>query len=170
MNNSSLKHLGLLSLVALGSNACMMSPYHGKVINSKTTPVVFEFYATEPGVQITVDCGQGYYDPFVAAPTLTFTSVSTPTTLNGETVYYAGGSKVLPNICWSTYTIHGYYMTRLRPKQAGNSMRVYDQDGLDCVGDHLRDGEGPVTAGNECGMKYSNSNNYVNFIHLHANP
>lgn len=148
----------------------MMSPHHGQIIASKGTSVHFEFYALDPGVTITVDCGQGYYDPFTPAPTLTFVSVATPTSLNGETVYYAGGNRTLPNFCWSPYTIHGYYMTRLRPRHDGNGMRVYNQAGLDCVGDHLRNGQGPITAGNECGMKYSSSNNYSDHIYLHANP
>ena len=149
------------------ASGCMMSPHHGKVIPARTTSTQFTLYATQAGATITIDCAEGYFGSWQTS-VINFTAGSSPFTLNGETVYSAGGSRVIPFSCWSPGTIHGRYMTRLRPKQNGSSMRVYNQDGLDCLGAALGSGDGPITAGNACGMKFSNSNNFATFIHVHA--
>lgn len=154
-----------LATLAVCSSACMTSPYHGQTISDRSDAVTFNFYATSPNATVTIDCGPGYFDPYQNS-ILTFTSVTSPTTIHGETVYYAGGSRVVPSSCWDH--IHGSYMTRLRPKQDGRSMRVYDQAGLNCIGSALRAGDGPITAGSTCALTYSNSSNYLPYVRIFA--
>lgn len=157
----------LSAIVLFGlSPACMLSPTWGDAIASTTSPVSFSFYATVANKPITVDCAPGILDPtFFHA--FTVTSGSSPWTYNGETVYPTSTSRVLPSICWGTY--HGRPTTRLRPRQDGSQMMVYDDDGIDCIGNAFGDGKGPVTAGYECGLTYSNSTTKIPYVVIHAN-
>lgn len=164
MFQSKLIQFTLLAAIGSVSSACMMSPVHGDIINDRNDQVTFTFYATSPSTEITVECAPSYFGSFIDA--FSFTSSSNAFPVNGDDVYSAGGRRVLPSGCWDY--VHGRWMTRIRPKQDGYSMRVYNEEGIDCLGTKLGEGDGALSAGNECGMKYSNSNNFSEIIYMYA--
>jgi hypothetical protein len=155
------------ALLAAATPACMLSPTWGDEISSTAAAVSFSFYATESNRAITVDCAPGLIGaPFTNA--FTIQSGTSPWTYNGETVYPTSTSRVLPSHCWGTF--HGRPTTRLRPRQDGRSMMVYDDDGIDCIGEAFANGDGPTTAGYACRLTYSNSNNALPYVVIHARP
>lgn len=144
----------------------MFSPNWGDVIPTTTSAVSFSFYGTQAGATITVDCAPGILEP-VFNNAFSVTGGSTPWTYNGETVYNTSTSRVLPSHCWGTY--HGKPTTRLRPRQNGSTMMVYDDAGLACLSTEFGNGHGPVTAGYNCGMTYSNSTQKIPYVVIQAN-
>ena len=158
-------HLALLVGLA-ATTGCMFSPVSGQILPDRTNSVGFSFYATGPSKPITVDCAPGYTNTFTHI--FSVTSGSSPWTYNGETVYAVSTSQVIPDHCW--YFVHGRWMTKIRPKQEGYSMKVYSAEGTECIGEQLNDGKGPITAGNTCALTYSNSTQHQPYILLYADP
>lgn len=160
-----MRTLKLFALTLL-TPACMLSPLWGDTIPSRNSSVSFSFYATAANTPITVDCSPEYIHP-VWTQIFTFQSGSSPWTYNGETVYASPTSRVIPGHCWKFW--HGKWRTQLRPRQNGSGMMVYDQAGVTCISDRFSEGKGPVTAGYECGLTYSNSSNKLPYVSISAN-
>ena len=153
--------------LSITAGACMLTPYHNQELPSRSSSLSFSFYPTTPDTPITLECAPGLIgDPY----TLVFTIQSSdePWDYQGDTLYPTSTSRILPDSCWRM--VHGRYATRLRPKQNGSSMMVYDQDGHNCLGQRLGEGEGPVSAGYECALTYFESSTRSEHIVVHALP
>jgi len=143
-------HLGAVVVLALaGGSGCVYGPFYDDTINSTTSSVTFNVYATKPGAVMTAECAN-HYSPFSQFGSKV--ASTTPSTLAGESIYAAPLQKVIPASCWD----HGFGkpVTWLRffQKKDGDTLavQVFNADGPSCVADHIADGEGWLTAGWAC--------------------
>lgn len=141
--------------------ACVIEPYHGKHIGTRSTPITFEIFATKANAALTVTCSHHYGNLQTID---TFVGGSSPITYAGETVYMKKRTITIPNSCWESWSGNGYtHITYIRVKQDDNFTSVFDQAGVDCVFEQIGDGVGPITAGFECQLDGKD-------ILLYANP
>lgn len=142
-----------IGLSAAMLSGCVISPNHGEHIGNTSSTIDFQIYALGPNVPVTVTCSHHYGDP---QPVATVHSSTSPITFNGQTVYAANFSQVLPSGCWdSWYSSDFNYITYLQVDVDGYSAANYTEEGIECLGDKFAEGIGPVTAGGQCRTSYN---------------
>ncbi len=143
-------HLGAMVAVVLGnSTACVYGPFYDDTIASTGSTVTFNLYATKPSALMTAECAN-HYSPFIEFGSKV--AGTSPSTLAGESIYSAQLKKVIPASCWDLGFGKPVTWVRFFQKKDGDTfaVQVFDQDGPECISDHVDDGEGWLTAGWAC--------------------
>jgi hypothetical protein len=147
--NMTRTHFGIL-IVALGNTtACVYGPFYDDTIDSTGSSVTFNLYATSPSALMTAECAN-HYSPFVEFGSKI--AATSPITLNGETIYSASLTKIIPESCWDFGFGKPVTWLRFFQKSGGNTygVQVFDHNGPACISEHVGDGEGLITAGWAC--------------------
>jgi hypothetical protein len=148
----------------LTASGCVFGPFYDDEIASTTTQVTFSLYALNPGATVTADCATHYsgFSQFGSKVAST-----TPTTINGESIYSAQLKKVIPASCWD-YGF-GKPVTYLRFREhmpsGPKKLFIFDQDGPECISNELEDGKGATTAGFNCA--YTDTDNTLRLFATH---
>lgn len=154
--------LCLVASLGVGASACVVAPTDWDRIQP-SEPIAMTGYASLAGTAVRVQAKNqrtGAWD--VVA---TYTASSTPTTINGDTLYGWSGSLTFTQVNnadpWRCYfAIPGSNPcqvplpaadAQLRVLQGdGSALTTFDEDGLDCVIDKVGQGEGWLAAGYAC--------------------
>jgi hypothetical protein len=163
-----MKGVSLVS-VCLLSAGCMVGPTWGTWVDDHTHAIDFNLYAIKPSAKMTLECSTPWwvgtsYQQFAEVTA----SATALITVGGGSIYVANVSRVVPEACWGSY--HGTeVVTDIRPKQDGWNAAVFDDAGLDCaVHEVLVEHKSPIDAGQDCRLKYQNSNTPVEFAEVYA--
>lgn len=139
----------VLALALCGTAGCVYGPFYDDTISSTTATVTFNLYATQPGALMTAECAT-HYSGFTEFGSKV--ASNTPSTLAGESIYSAQLKKVIPASCWDYGWDKPVTWLRFFQKKDGETynVQVFNSDGPACLGEHVGDGEGWLTAGWAC--------------------
>ena len=144
------KHLEtMLALALLNGTGCVYGPFYDDTIATKSTTVTFNLYATKPAALMTAECAN-HYTPFTEFGSQI--ASTTPSTVAGESIYSAQLKTVIPASCWDDGFGKPVTWLRFFQKKDGDSfaVQVFNQNGPECISEHVADGEGWLTAGWAC--------------------
>jgi hypothetical protein len=141
--------LGFLTIAATG---CAISPLDQAQLpfNQKVT---FSLYVLDNATDIKLQCTS----PLNGGGWGTFKTINpddTPFNINGTTVYLAQ-TKVNPVICWQSEGGNAF-STNMRFKQGGVYLFVFDQNGINCFNNKLKQGQSGKDATLACALKKPN--------------
>lgn len=141
--------MGLLTVAATG---CAISPLDQAQLpfNQKVT---FTLYVLDNATDIKLQCTS----PLSGGGWSTFKTINpdnTPFNINGTTVYLAQTS-VNPVICWQSEG-GNTFSTNLRFKQGSVYLFVFDNNGIQCLNNKLKQGQSGKDATLACALKKPN--------------
>jgi len=159
-----------LALVFTLSGCLLISPYHGKVLTSRTASIPFQSWTTNKSTPLRVECMRTNrfgpdttsYGPWHEISTIPV-SISASRDLKGGIMYSASKEITLPDSCWYRNGSNGWYYTSLRILQengnSGNDAQFHtvDRDGIRCVAESVADkGSWIAWVSDSCFFSYPN--------------
>lgn len=170
------------SSVVFALSGCLISPYSGQKLSSRSADIPFTVYTTDKTKPITIECAKSsaHGNPYNGNSSYQLVKTVWPASQGmldpgGNVVYSASTKESLPSDCFRYYNYSDAYdyITVIRVLQDGSDSAIYtfDKSGLACLGEWI--GKGPNWfhwLGKGCHRVYSNTGNIIRTVMLRAKP